>query len=281
MHVTQEMIDLYDYYTHTGGLSRRELIARLGGVAALALLESGAHAVPKVAETDARITAAPARIPLPGGRTMLGYRASPSTNAGTAPRIMVIHENRGLTEHIKDVTRRFAAAGVNALGIDFLSALGGTPPDENVAREMFAKLDRAATVADGVSALDWLSTQAAGTGTACAVGFCWGGGMVNDLAVAAGSSLRAGIAYYGAPAADLARVPAIKAHMVLHYPSLDTRIVDLAPPYLAALKAANIRHDAHYYEGVNHAFNNDTSEARYNEAAANLAWSRTLAAVQL
>jgi len=281
MHITQEMIDLYDRYTHVGGLSRRELIARLGGVAALALIEARAGAVPKVATNDARISAGPERVPLQGGREMQGYLAVPKADAAKAPRVMVIHENRGLNEHTMDVARRFAAAGVVAFAADFLSAVGGTPADEDKARDMIGKLDRAATITDGVSALNWLSTDAPGRGLATAVGFCWGGGMVNDLATAAGPHLRAGIAYYGAPAANLAAVPAIKAKLVLHYAGLDTRINDMAPPYIAALDAAGVTYKRYDYEGVNHAFNNDTSEARYDEAAAALAWQRTLAAIRL
>ncbi|WP_439534091.1 dienelactone hydrolase family protein [Polymorphobacter sp.] len=281
MHITQQMIDLYDQYTHTGSLSRRELIARLGGVAALALIEARATAVPKVAATDARITAAPRTIPLPGGRSMKGYLAQPRTGAAEAPRVLVIHENRGLNEHTMDVARRFAAAGVVAFAADFLTPAGGTPTDEDKARDMIGALDRPATIADGVGTLKWLGSEAPGRGVACAVGFCWGGGMVNDLAVNAGDALRVGVAYYGAPAADLAAVPAIKARLVLHYAGLDTRINAMAPPYQDALTAAEVPFAAYVYEGANHAFNNDTSEARYNEAAANLAWSRTLAALKI
>jgi carboxymethylenebutenolidase len=280
MHITQDMIDLYDQYTHSGTLSRRELIARLGGVAALALIEARATAVPKVAADDARISAKPTEVPLDGGRSMKGYLAQPK-DAANAPRVLVIHENRGLNEHMMDVARRFAAAGVVAYAADFLSAAGGTPANEDTARDMIGKLDRAATITDGVATLNWLSTKAPGRGIACAVGFCWGGGMVNDLATAAGPHLRAGIAYYGAPAADLAAVAAIKAKLVLHYAGLDTRINDMALPYQAALKANGVAFEAHMYDGVNHAFNNDTSEARYDEAAANLAWARTLAAIKL
>lgn len=281
MHITQEMIELYDRYTHAGGLSRRKLLERLGGAAVLAMIAARADAVPRVAADDPRITAAAQAVPLPGGRRMLGYLATPKANAATAPRVMVIHENRGLNEHTRDVARRFAAAGVVAWAADFLTPAGGTPADEDQARDLIGKLDRKASIAEGVAALQWLGTEAPGKGAACAVGFCWGGGMVNDLATAAGERLRVGVAYYGAPAADLAAVPAIKARLVLHYAGLDTRINDMAPPYQQALKAAGIPFEAHMYEGVNHAFNNDTSEARYNEAAANLAWARTLAAISL
>ena len=281
MHITQEMIDLYDRYTHSGGISRRELVQRLGGGAALAMIAARADAVAMVSADDPRIEAAPRQITLPDGRRMLGYGALPKTGADTAPRVLVIHENRGLNEHTKDVARRFAAAGVVAYAADFLSAAGGTPADEDEARDLIGQLDRKATIADGVAVLDWLGKAVPGKGAACAVGFCWGGGMVNDLATAGGSALRVGVAYYGAPAADLAAVPNIKARLVLHYAGLDTRINDMTPAYQAALKAAGIPFESHMYEGVNHAFNNDTSEARYNEAAANLAWARTLAALKL
>ncbi len=281
MHISQNMIDLYDYYTHVGGLSRRELIARLGGVAALALIEASATAVPRVSADDPRIKAGPARWVVGGGRMMQGYLAEPASGSADSPRVLVIHENRGLTEHICDVARRFAAAGVVALAVDFLSAAGGTPPDEDAARDLIGKLDKGPTVADGVASLEWLGSKAPGKGIPGAVGFCWGGGMVNSLALAAGPRLRAGIAYYGAAPADLAAVSAIKAKLVFHYAGLDTRINTMAPPYEAALKAAGVPFESFTYEAVNHAFNNDTSEARYNEAAANLAWSRTLATLQL
>jgi len=281
MHITQDMIDLYDRYTHKGGLSRRALVQQLGGAAVLAMIAARADAVPKVSADDSRITAASKAISLPGGRKMQGYLATPKTGTETAPRVLVIHENRGLNEHTKDVARRFAAAGLIAYAADFLSAAGGTPADEDKARDLFSTLDRNATIADGISALTWLNTKAPGTGVTGAVGFCWGGGMVNDLATAAGTSLRAGIAYYGAPPANLAAVPSIKAKLILHYAGLDTRINDMAPPYQAALKSAGIDHTSYTYEGVNHAFNNDTSQARYNQTAADLAWARTLAALSL
>jgi carboxymethylenebutenolidase len=275
------MIELYDQYTHSGTISRRDLLAQIGGVAALALIEASAAAVPRVAADDARINTEDTLVPLGGGRTVQGYLATPKANAKTAPRVLVIHENRGLNEHTKDIARRLAAAGIVAYAADFLSSVGGTPQDSDAARALFREVDRATIIADGVSTLKWLATEAPGQGAACAVGFCWGGGMVNDLATAAGSSLRAGIAYYGAPPADLSAVANIEASLVLHYAGLDNRINGMAPPYQAALKAAGVSFETHTYEGVNHAFNNDTSAARYNEAAANMAWARTLKALQL
>lgn len=281
MTITQDMIDLYDRFTHTGGISRRELIERLGGAAVVAMIAARADAVPRVAADDPRIEAGARELALPGGRRMLGYLAVPKAGAADAPRLLVIHENRGLNEHNRDLARRFAAEGIVAYAADFLTPAGGTPADEDEARDLIGRLDRASTVADGVAVLRWLGSEAPGKGAACAVGFCWGGGMVNDLATSAGEHLRVGSAYYGAPAANLAAVPNIKARLLLHYASLDTRINDMAPPYRDALKAAGVSFESFMYEGVNHGFNNDTAEARYNEAAANLAWARTLAAIRL
>ncbi len=285
-----EMIALYDRFTHVGDISRRELMqqmTRLAGSAAaagslLGVIAGQAGAAPLVAPDDPRIKAADARFTA-GGRTLGGYLAQPATGAASAPRVLVIHENRGLNDHIRDVARRLASAGLVALAADFLLPAGGTPtqpegatPAEDVARAMIGKLDRAQTVADGVAMLGWLGSSAPGKGAAGAVGFCWGGGMVNALAVAAGSALRAGVAYYGAAPADAADAAKVKARLLLHYAGLDERINAMAPPWQAALKAAGARFEAFTYAGVNHAFNNDTAVGRYDATAAALAWGRTL-----
>lgn len=293
MRITQPMIELYDRFTHAGmgagaGLSRRELmtgLARLAGSmaaaeAALGLISGGAKAAPLSAPDDPALDIASLSLPLATGRTMLAYRAQPRQGLAKAPKVLVIHENRGLTDHIRDVTRRLALAGCVAVAADFLSSAGGTPSTgadaEDRARGMIGALDMAATVADGVATLAAIAALPGRAGAPAAMGFCWGGGMVNRLAVAAGSGLGAGIAYYGI-APDLAGVPAIRARMLLHFAGLDERINAAAPPYEAAMTAAGVRFAAHVYPGVNHAFNNDTSAARYDKAAADLAWARSLA----
>ncbi len=285
--ITQAMIDLYDEFTHRSA-DRRSLmtgLARLAGGAAAAatllpLIEARAEAAPMVAPDDTRLTTSTDHWPGAGGHAMTGYLARPAGGGGSGltRRVMVIHENRGLNDHIRDIARRLAVAGFTALAPDFLSPLGGTPDgDDDKAREMIGKLDRAATVADAVATISYLTHQRSAKGLPGAIGFCWGGGMINALAIAAGDTLGAGVAYYGPVPADLADVPKIKARMLLHYAGLDERITGSAPAYEDALKATGVRFEAYVYPGVNHAFNNDTSAARYDKAAADLAWSRTLA----
>ena len=280
--VTQEMIRLYDEYTHLT-LDRRgflDKLTRLAGssVAAAAIVPllaaDKAHAA-IVAADDARITTKTVTFPGPDGVQLSGYLAAPKDAAGKLPSVLVIHENRGLNPHIEDVTRRLALDGFLALGIDLLSRDGGTPADEDAAREKIGKLDPAATIADAVAAVGYLKSLPDSNGKVGAVGFCWGGGVVNRLAVAA-PDLAAGVAYYGMqpPAAD---APKIKAKLMLHYAGLDERINAGIPAYEAALKAAGVDYQVFVYDGVNHAFNNDTSAARYDAAAAKLAWSRTIA----
>ena len=282
--VTQAMIDLYDRFTH-GGLDRRALMAGLtrlaGGSAAAAailpLIAASPAAASVVAADDARIIAETARWP--GGEIhhLTGYLVRPAVSDKlTLGAVMLVHENRGLNEHIRDVARRLAIAGFIVLAPDFLSPDGGTPADEERARDMIGKLGRDATVADGVATLDYLATVKGGNARVGAVGFCWGGGMVNAVACAAAARLRAGVVYYG-PQPPAALVPAIKARLLLHYAGLDTRIDAGIPAYEAALNAAHVKFQAFVYPGVNHAFNNDTSAERYDKAAADLAWSRTVA----
>jgi carboxymethylenebutenolidase len=202
--------------------------------------------------------------------------AKPKTS-GKHGGVLVVHQNRGLNPHIEDLARRLATEGYVALAVDFLSPLGGTPADEDQAMKMFADLHMDATTADAKAAVSWLRTQNDVDGKVGAVGFCWGGGVINQLAVA-DPTLNAAVVYYGAPP-DLAKVSQIKAPLLLNYadPKLDTRLGALVPAYQSALKAANIRWSLYYYEGANHAFNDDTQVARYNAEAAKLAWQRTLA----
>ncbi|MGI4879766.1 MAG: dienelactone hydrolase family protein [Janthinobacterium lividum] len=282
--ITQAMIDLYDHFTHEG-LDRRALMAGLarlaGGSAAAAailpLIEASPAAASIVAADDKRVIAS--TVEWPGGTVhrLSGYLVRPAvSNKLTLGAVMVIHENRGLTEHIRDVARRLAIEGFIVLAPDFLSPDGGTPTDDDKARAMIGALGRDATVADGVATLDYLATVKGANARVGTVGFCWGGGMVNAVACAAGQRLRAGVGYYG-PQPPVALVPAIKARMLLHYGGLDQRIDAGIPAYEAALKAANVKYEVFVYPDANHAFNNDTSAERYNKAAAELAWGRTVA----
>ena len=275
----QKVIDLYDEYTHAP-LDRRVFLERLAtltgsvaaAMAALPLLENRAVAA-VVAPDDGRMT--PATVEFPGqGGAMKGYLAKPASVAkfGT---VVVIHENRGLNAHTEDVARRLAVGGFLALAVDFLSPLGGTPANEDEARNMIGKLDPAATTANAVAAVAFLRTHPDGNGKVGAVGFCWGGGQVNQLAVN-DPTLDAGVAYYGRQP-DPADAAKIKAPLLLHYAGLDARINEGIPAYKAALDQAGVSYQIFTYEGANHAFNNDTSAERYNAEAAKLAWDRTLA----
>lgn len=279
--ITQPMINLYDEYTHLTLDRRRfmESLTKLAGTAGAAamiapMLAANSAKAAMVAPEDARLKTSTVVWAGANGE-MKGYMAMPAAATGKLPAVIVVHENRGLNPHIQDVVRRVALEGYVALGPDFLSPLGGTPANEDTARDMFTKLDAAATAANGAATVAFLKGHASSTGKVGAMGFCWGGGTVNDLATAA-PDLKAGVAYYGrAPKAE--DVGKIKARMLLHYAGLDERINAMISAYEAALKAAGVSYALHVYDGVNHAFNNDTSEARYNKAAADLAWSRTMA----
>jgi carboxymethylenebutenolidase len=279
--ITQEMIQAYDDYTHLT-LDRRDFMQKLKaltGSAAAAALVAPMLAASKakaaiVAEGDPRLKAETITYPGAEGATMAGYLVSQADASGPLPAVMVIHENRGLNPHIEDVARRVALEGFLALAPDFLTPSGGTPEDEDKAREMIGALDRAQTTANAVATVAFLKNHEMSTGKVGVIGFCWGGGLVNQTAVNAGADLAAAVAYYGAqPAAD--DVSKIKARMLLHYAGLDERIDAGIPAYEEAMKAAGVDYQIYVYEGANHAFNNDTSEARYNKEAADLAWSRT------
>lgn len=279
--ITQAMIDAYDEYTHLT-LDRRRFMEKLSllagsGAAAAAiapLLAANSANAAIVEETDARLAASDITYPGAGG-DMKGYLAVPKDATAPLPGVIVIHENRGLNPHIRDVARRMALEGFVALAPDFLSPQGGTPASEDQAREMFSKLDMAATVANGEATRAHLAKHEKANGKAGAVGFCWGGGMVNRMAVAS-PDLGAGVAYYGAQV-PAEQVPSIKAPLMLHYAGLDERINAGIEAYRAALEKNGKTFEIHVYDGVNHAFNNDTSAARYDKAAADLAWSRTVA----
>ena len=279
--ITQAMIDAYDEYTHLT-LDRRgfmEKLTRLAGSGAAAaaimpLLAANQAQAAMVEPGDARLQTGEASWPGADGE-MRGYLAMPAERTGPLPAVIVIHENRGLNPHIQDVARRMALEGFVALAPDFLSPLGGTPDDEDKAREMIGQLDGALRIANSVATVAFLSGHEAANGNVGAVGFCWGGGAVNDLAVNA-PDLDAGVAYYGRQVSADA-VSSIEAALMLHYAGLDERINAGIDAYREALTAAGKEFTIHVYEGVNHAFNNDTSEARYNKEAADLAWGRTVA----
>lgn len=274
----QKIINLYDSYTHSQ-ISRKEFMKKLAiltGSTALALtvlpaLESNYVAAATVKDDEVFSE----EITFPGADgDMVGLFAMPKGNKKKLGTVVVIHENRGLTPHIKDVTKRIALAGFVALGVDALSPLGGTPADENKGRELIGKLDPEKNLQNYLKALAFLRAHPLGNGKTGCVGFCWGGAMANKLAVN-DPQLNAAVAYYGSQAKG-EEVPNIKASLLLHYGGLDERINAGIPAYEAALKANNINYQLYVYEGVNHAFNNDTSPTRYNEAAAKLAWQRTI-----
>lgn len=279
--ITQAMIDAYDEYTHLT-LDRRgfmEKLSKLAGSGAAAaaiapMLAANPARAAIVAEDDDRLKAED--IVWPGAEgEMKGYLVQPADGSSRRGAVIVIHENRGLNAHIRDVTRRMALEGFVALGVDFLSPLGGTPTDEEKARGMFQQLDPAMTAANGLATVSFLEYHPSTNGRVGAIGFCWGGGTVNDLAVAA-PTLSAGVAYYGRQA-KLDDVPKISAPLMLHYAERDERINAGIDAYRTALEAAGKEFLIHIYDGAQHAFNNDTSEARYDKAAADLAWGRTVA----
>ena len=279
----QKIINLFDEYTHKP-LAREEFIKRLttltgstaAALAVLPLLEVNYAEAATVESQDDRMMTETVSYPGDGG-DMKAYVARPKAQ-GKYPAVVVIHENRGLNPHIEDVTRRAALAGYLALAPDALSPLGGTPVDADQARDMFQKLDAAKNLNNFTKAFDYLKTRKDCNGKFAAVGFCWGGGMVNQLAVNV-PDLKAAVAFYGRQP-EPADVPKIKAAVQLHYAAMDERINAGIPAYEEALKKANVKYELYSYEGAQHAFHNDTAPTRYNEAAAKLAWERTLAFFQ-
>lgn len=275
----QKYIDLFDRYTH-GQMKRRDFLERLailaGGTAAasalLPVLENNYAKAEMVAENDTRILPETLSYESTVGK-LSGYLVK-QKQFPKAGGVIVIHENRGLNAHIKDVARRLATEGFLALAPDYLSIKGGTPEDADKARDMIGTLTADETVAISRASLAALAARADCTGKVAAIGFCWGGGQVNDLAVAE-PALAAGVAYYGRQAkAD--QVASIKAPLLLHYAGLDERINAGIADFEKALKDNGKFYELYMYEGANHAFNNDTNAARYNKDAAELAWSRTV-----
>jgi len=277
--IDQTIINLYDEFTH-GGISRRAFLDRLGklvggSAAAMAVLPLLVNDYTRqiVSPADDRLEISEVEWDADG--TKVGGYLARLKGGEKRPGVIVIHENRGLNPHIKDVTRRMALEGYLALAFDALSPQGGTPDDEGVAREMMGNLDAGETIVNLAAAVPFLSSHSECTGKVGAVGFCWGGGYANWL-TAAGTSLNASVPYYGRqlPAEE---VPNITAPLCLQYAGLDQRINAGIPDYEAALKANGKPYEIHIYEGAQHAFNNDTNDTRYNKEAADLAWSRTIA----
>jgi carboxymethylenebutenolidase len=280
-HIDPRIYELYDEYCH-GRIDRRDFLARamvIGGVSALGMAQA---LFPRYAQaqtisfTDTRIKAKYVDYPSPGGNSgkMRGYLVQPAGN-GPFPAVLVIHENRGLNPYVEDVARRAAVAGFLALAPDGLAPVGGYPGNDDEGRTLQSGLDQAKLREDIINSARFLKTHAMSTGKLGATGFCWGGGMVNQLAVALGADLNAGVPFYGAAPA-MADVPKIKAALLIQYAATDERINAQWPAYEAALKANGVPSEAFFYEGTQHGFHNN-STPRYNEAAANLAWDRTVA----
>ncbi|HEY1149718.1 MAG TPA: dienelactone hydrolase family protein [Pseudoduganella sp.] len=275
-----EVLKLFDQYVH-GQLSRRDFmssaaryaVAGATGASLLAQL-SPVFAAQQVAPTDARIKGGYVEYPSPQGYgTLRGYLVQPANAKGKLPAVLVVHENRGLNPHIEDIARRLAVDGFLAFAPDALFPLGGYPGNEDKARELFPRLDQTKTRADFVAAEQILKTHPAGNGKVGVVGFCYGGGVANYLATAV-PDLAAAVPFYGSqpPAADVAK---IKAPLLIHDAENDQRIRAGWPAYEAALKAAGVQYQYYVYPGTEHGFNNDTTP-RYDEAAAKLAWQRTV-----
>lgn len=281
----REAIDAYNLYIH-GHIDRRSFMDRVKKVAvssaaAAAIVDQlmpNYAAAQQVSPTDSRIKGEYATVPSPQGNgSIKGYLVRPA-NAGTnrLPAILVVHENRGLNPHIEDIARRLALENFMAFAPDGLTSVGGYPGDDEKGGEMFGKVDRAKMAEDLHAAAVWVKNRPDSTGRLGVTGFCFGGGIANSLAVRMGADLQAAVPYYGGapPAADVAK---IKAAVLVHHGGEDKRLVDAYPEYEAAMKAAGVRHEGYIYPGAVHGFNNDATPQRYNKAAAEQAWQRTVA----
>ncbi|HEY7465926.1 MAG TPA: dienelactone hydrolase family protein [Dehalococcoidia bacterium] len=283
--VPREAIDAYNLYIH-GHIDRRSFMDRVKKVAvssaaAAAIVDQlmpNYAAAQQVSPKDSRIKAEYATVPSPQGNgSIKGYLVRPA-NAGTnrLPAILVVHENRGLNPHIEDIARRLALENFMAFAPDGLTSVGGYPGDDEKGGEMFGKVDRAKMAEDLYAAAVWVKNRPDSTGRLGVTGFCFGGGVANSLAVRMGADLQAAVPYYGGapPAADVAK---IKAAVLVQHGGEDKRLVDAYPEYEAAMKAAGVRHEGYIYPGAVHGFNNDATPQRYNKAAAEQAWQRTVA----
>src|SRR5215813_626524 len=278
----QELLNMFDLYVH-GDISRRQFLEgankfAIGGLTATALFESlRPHFAwaQQVAKDDSRIKTESATVPSPEGNgNIRGYFVRPAKAAGKLPGVLVVHENRGLNPYIEDVARRLGTENFIAFAPDGLTSVGGYPGDDEKGGAAFQKVDRGKMTEDFVAAARWLKSRPDCSGKIGVVGFCFGGGIANTLAVRMGSDLNAAVPFYGGqpPAADAAK---IKAPLLLQYASLDTRITGNWPAWEEALKANHVTYTGYVYEGANHGFHNDTTP-RYDEKAAKLAWERTL-----
>jgi len=282
----QELLNLFDHYVH-GEITRRQFFEgaqkyAVGGLTATAIWESlrpNYALAQQVPVDDPKIKAQRVSVDSPQGNGKIdGYFVTPA-KAGKYPAIVVIHENRGLNPYIQDVARRLAVANFTAFAPDALTPLGGYPkgPDaaknEEEATQMFMKLDANKRLEDFIASANWVKKRPESTGKLGAVGFCFGGGIVNTLAVRLGSDLSAGVPFYGAVPPD-ADIPKIKAAMLIHHGEMDTRLASTWPAYHAALDAAHVTNEGYIYPGAQHGFHNDTTP-RYDEKSAKLAWQRT------
>lgn len=278
--IDRQVYQLYDEYCH-GRIDRREFLKRAGALGGAALVMAQGL-IPDYARaqtisfTNSRIKAHYVTYPSPGGNSekMRGYLVQPA-GQGPFPAVLVVHENRGLNPYVEDVARRAAVAGFVALAPDGLAPLGGYPGNDDDGREMQAKLDQAKLRADMLNGAKFLKAHPLCTGKLGATGFCWGGGTTNYLAAAMGADLQAAAPFYGA-AADTASVAKIKAPILAHLAENDPRVNEMYPTYEDAMKKAGVRYEVHVYPGTQHGFHNN-STPRYNEAAAKLAWDRTVA----
>jgi len=286
----REAIELYNLYIH-GEISRRDFMDgvqrfAIGGLAAATIIEAlmPNYALgQQVSRTDERIKATYQTIPSPQGNgSIKGYLVRPvsadtrSETVAKLPGIIVVHENRGLNPHIEDIARRLALANFMAFAPDGLTSLGGFPGDDYKGGQLFSKVDGKKMAEDFVASAMWLKSRADCTGKIGATGFCYGGGISNTLAVRLGADIGAAVPFYGAPPAA-ADVPKIKAAILVHHGELDTRLAATWPMYDMALSAANIQHEGYIYPGSVHGFHCDATPERYNKAAADLAWQRTIA----
>ena len=284
-----EAIELYNRYIH-GEISRRDFLNgakrfTIAGLTAGAILDAlmpNYAAGQQVSKTDDRIKASYVTVPSPQGNgSIKGYLVRPfsaDTRAATVaklPGVLVIHENRGLNPHIEDIARRFALANFMAFAPDALTSVGGYPGDHAKGGELFGKVDTAKKLEDFIASALWLKSRADCTGKIGVTGFCYGGGVSNTLAVRLGENLSASAPFYGGvpPAAD---IPKIKAAILVHHGELDKQLAAGWPAYDMALKAAGVTHEGYIYPGAVHGFNNDATPERYNKAAADLAWQRTI-----
>ena len=278
----QELLNLFDRYVH-GDIDRRAFLDgakkfAVGGLTAAAIFESlrpNYAWAQQIAKDDSRITTEYATVPSPKGNgTIRGYLARPAKASGKLPGVLVVHENRGLNPYIEDVARRLGTANFIAFAPDGLTSVGGYPGDDEKGGKAFAEVDKGKMAEDFEAAARWLKARPDCSGKIGAVGFCFGGGVANNLAVRMGTDLAAAVPFYGGQpkAEDAAK---IKAPLLLHYAGLDTRINGGWPAYEEVLKANHVTYTAYVYDGANHGFHNDTTP-RYDEAAAKLAWQRTL-----